>query len=76
MVFDTKLIAGRIKEVAIRETKLSESVAHEVAFHMTDWLQELARYSEFCANPSKMKNNEVEELFDLVTQGTTVSIQD
>ncbi len=62
MTFDTKLIADRIIEVAINKNKLPEHVAHDVAFHMTDWLQELARYSEFCANPNNLTDREVNEL--------------
>ncbi|MBI3562484.1 MAG: hypothetical protein HY080_12300 [Gammaproteobacteria bacterium] len=62
MTFDTTIIAERIKEVAIRENKLTESLAHDVAFHMTDWLEELARYSEFCQHPHKLTNKQVEEL--------------
>jgi hypothetical protein len=62
VTFNTKLIADRIEEVAIRENQLSQSVARDVAFHMTDWLEDLARYNEFCANPNKMTNKEVEDL--------------
>jgi len=60
--FDTKAIAERIKEVAVRENELLLPVARDVAFHMTDWLDDLARYSQFCANSDKMTNEQVNEL--------------
>ena len=62
MTFDSELIANRIREVAVREGDATEGVAHDVAFHMTDWLQELASYVEFCSNPNKMNDKEANEM--------------
>ncbi len=62
MIFEKTLIVERIKEVATQQNKLSEDVAYDVAFHMTDWLEDLAQYVEFCADPNKMKSNEIDHL--------------
>lgn len=62
MSFDKGLVADRIKDVVLQDSKLPERVARDIAFHMTDWLDELARYSAFCADPDKMTNQEVKEL--------------
>jgi hypothetical protein len=60
--FDTKAIAMRIKQVAVHENQFAEPIARDVSFHMTDWLKDLARYSQFCAIPDKMTNEQVNEL--------------
>jgi len=52
----------RIREVALREAKLPDSVADDVAFHMTDWLEDLDAFSRFCADPSSLSDAEVSEL--------------
>jgi hypothetical protein len=59
---DPELIRARIREVALREAELSDAVADEVAFHMTDWLDDLAAYSRFCADPNAMSDAEVNQL--------------
>ena len=59
---DPELIRARIREVARREAELPDSVADDVAFHMTDWLDDLGAYSRFCAEPSKMSDAEVSQL--------------
>ncbi|HXI50509.1 MAG TPA: hypothetical protein VNH84_03375 [Candidatus Saccharimonadales bacterium] len=60
--FDPQAVRARIAEVARREMELSDAVSDNVAFHMTDWLDELAAYSRFCADPSRMSDAEVSEL--------------
>ena len=55
-------IRTRIAEVARREAELPDSVAHDVAHHMTDWLDDLDAYSRFCADPAKMSDAEVSQL--------------
>jgi hypothetical protein len=42
--------------------ELSDEVADDVAFHMTDWLKDLDAFSRFCADPSKMPDAEVGKL--------------
>lgn len=60
--FDSAAIQARLREVARRETELSDSVADDVAFHMTDWLDDLDAFSRFCTNPSSLTDAEVSEL--------------
>ena len=42
--------------------KLSPEAADDVAFHMTDWLNDLAAYLQLCAEPDKRSDAEVSEL--------------
>lgn len=59
---DPQLIRARIREVARREDELTETVAGDVAFHMTDWLDDLGAFSRFCADPHSMSDAEVSRL--------------
>ena len=59
---DPELIRARIREVAHRKNKLADAVAGDVAFHMTDWLDDLGNFSRFCADPHSMSNAEVSQL--------------
>ena len=43
-MFDKAKVRDRIREVAIAEGDLSPEVARDVAFHLTDWLSELATF--------------------------------
>jgi hypothetical protein len=60
--FDPQIVRARIAEIARREMELSDGVAEDVAFHMTDWLDDLDAYSRFCADPSRMSDAEASEL--------------
>ena len=60
--FDLQTVRARIAEVARREMELSDAAADGVAFHMTDWLDDLDAYSRFCADPSRMSDAEISEL--------------
>jgi len=62
--FDSQAVRARIAEVARRERELPEAVADDVAFHMTDWLDDLEAYARFCADPDGMPNAEVARLLD------------
>src|ERR1044071_4099263 len=59
---DAKLISARIREVALRETELPEATATDVAFHMTDWLDDLDAFHRFCSRPSAISDREVSRL--------------
>ena len=48
---DAAAVRERIYQLALRDSGLSESVARDVAFHMTDWLEDLESYVAFCENP-------------------------
>lgn len=55
-------IRARIQDVARREAELPEEAAYDVAFHMTDWLDDLEAYWRFCAEPDKMSDEDVNKL--------------
>ena len=59
---DPEAVRARIAEVARREMELPDTVAHDVAFHMTDWLDDLQAYVSFCTDPSKMSDADVGDL--------------
>jgi hypothetical protein len=59
---DPLAVQARIREVALREAELPDSVADDVAFHMTDWLEDLDAFSRFCADPSSLSDAEVSAL--------------
>lgn len=50
-MFDVEKIRAKIERVAIDEMDRSPEDAREVAFHMTDWLDDLNRYVRFCEDP-------------------------
>jgi len=62
LVMDEKAIRERIREVAIREAEFPETVAYDVAFHMTDWLDNLKAFNQFCANPAALSDDEVNRM--------------
>jgi hypothetical protein len=62
VAFNSKIISERIKEVVIREHELPENVAYDVAFHMTDWLEDLERYLDFCEKPNETTDEEINHL--------------
>lgn len=62
MPLDARGIEDRIRGAMLREAELPESVADDVAFHMTDWLDDLARFAQFCAEPDQWKDQEIEEM--------------
>src|SRR5437870_367220 len=59
--FNPELVRDRIRKVARNVDELPDAVADDVAFHMTDWLDDLAAYSRFCADPNSMSDAEISE---------------
>lgn len=62
MTFDASAVKNRIREVLLREMVLPGDAADDLAFHMTDWLDDLARFAEFCAEPDKWKDEEIKDM--------------
>ncbi len=60
--FDENLIKARIQRVAQGELALAESVSGDVAFHLTDWLDDLDAYLRFCSNPYVLTDEQVSKL--------------
>ena len=42
--------------------ELPESVANDVAFHMTDWLSDLEAFYQFCKSPAEFSNEQLSDL--------------
>lgn len=59
---DSEVIQARIADVARRMNELPDSVANEVAFHMTDWLDDLRALSGFYADPKSLTDAAVSKL--------------
>ncbi len=56
------LVRERIRHVALSEAGLSEAVANDVAFHMTDWLKDLEAFYSFCVSPQGVPDETVSDL--------------
>jgi hypothetical protein len=59
VALDENSIRARIVEVARREMELPEDVAQGVAFHLTDWLDDLTAYQRFLEAPAALSDREV-----------------
>src|SRR6185436_15987365 len=55
-------IRERIATVARQQGHLADATANDVAFHLTDWLDDLETYARFCAQPGKMSDAEVNRM--------------
>jgi len=61
-MIDEAEVRSRIESVAASAMELSPLVSKDVAFHMTDWLSDLASYFEFCSNPSSKTDEQVSSM--------------
>ena len=62
MPFDAGLIRRRIKSVAESEAGLTSDVADEVAFHLTDWLDDLAALNKLYEDPEALPAKDLDRL--------------
>ncbi len=65
MPFDYKAVnaaIGRAITEADDDGNYSYEQVADIAFHMTDWLNDLERFAAFCANPSSYSAEEVTEI--------------
>jgi hypothetical protein len=62
VALDTEKIRRRLEAVAREEAELSEADARDVAFHMTDWLENLRAFYQFCERPESLSNEQVGEM--------------
>ena len=56
---DASVIRDRIREAILREAELPEQVAEDVAFHMTDWLDDLAHFQKFYSEPDQWQDEQI-----------------
>lgn len=61
MSYDETKIQNAIVKSLI-ENNFPFEKADEIAFHMTDWLSDLAEWENFCRNPQAVSNNELSNL--------------
>lgn len=61
MRFDEKKVAAAI-EAALRQLDYDDEPAWDAAFHMTDWLDDLSAYAEFCESPDDRDPEYVQDL--------------
>ena len=59
---DAAGIRSGIERALKRRRRWSTGQAKDIAFHMTDWLDELSRLYAFCEAPGRLKPQEIEEL--------------
>ena len=62
MPLDANQVRAVLEAALQAEADLSESVARDVAFHLTDWLSDLENYHAFCADPAGVPASEVNKL--------------
>ena len=60
--YDPEPIRARIREVIRHEADFPDAVLDDIAFHLTDWLDDLEAYSRFCAEPSSMSDEEISQM--------------
>ena len=60
--FDPESIRARIREVIRHEVDFPAVIVDDIAFHMTDWLNNLEAYVRFCAEPQSMSDEEISQM--------------
>lgn len=56
---DAAKIRAQIELAASAAMKLPPEIARDVAFHMTDWLEDLKRFVQFCEDPASFSTKDV-----------------
>jgi hypothetical protein len=59
---DQKRISGQIANAICEESGLSRPKCEEIAFHMTDWLDEFSRLREFYLPPDSYSTDKIYSL--------------
>ena len=62
MALDIQQIRTRIEDIAVSEAELSVETAREVAFHLTDSLDDLSAFFAFCSHPGSHTPAQVNEM--------------
>jgi hypothetical protein len=58
-VINAELVRLRIETAVISEGNLTASIARDVAFHMTDWIDDMTKYLKFCHDPESHTDEQV-----------------
>ncbi len=59
---DRTKIRKTIEQMLIKEGYEPEEKRHEIAFHLTDWLDDLEAWHSFCAAPDSLESEALEKL--------------
>jgi len=59
---NAKQVQKAIERAVAEEAGLSPATARDVAFHMTDWLDDLRSYYEFCGEPERLSTEAAEKM--------------
>jgi hypothetical protein len=63
MPYDAKAIkAAIVAAIEAEESSDPMVVATDIAFHMTDWLEDLERWDSFCREPEALSKTEINRL--------------
>ena len=61
-MLDRQRIHSRVQAVAAHCMELPAAAAQDVAFHMTDWLDDLELWAAFCADPEALDDEAASDL--------------
>ncbi len=61
-VVNAKRVQDAVEAAVMKEAGVSPATARDVAFHMTDWLEDLRSYYEFCEAPDSHSTEAVEKM--------------
>jgi len=59
---NAKQVQSAIERAVTKEAGVSPAIARDVAFHMTDWLDDLRSYYEFCEAPERLSTEAAEKM--------------
>jgi hypothetical protein len=62
LILNPLKVRQTIEAIGQSEMQLSPEIAADAAFHMTDWLEDLAKYVEFCQDPQRLTASEANQL--------------
>jgi len=62
MNYDCDTIAAKIEEALIETDWTPRDLSHDVAFHMTDWLDDLSTLQAFYASPETYTSSQIVDL--------------
>ncbi|MCO6512742.1 MAG: hypothetical protein J5I65_18310 [Aridibacter famidurans] len=61
MNYEKNKIESAIK-ASLEDWELEPGVIDDIAFHMTDWLEDLDKWHRFCSDPASLTNKETANL--------------
>ena len=62
MEYDQEAITEKIKIALDELNKFNSDLAHDIAFHMTDWLEDMSELNKFYIYPESYNSKQVTDL--------------